>query len=65
MTVLKPAAFRATVCILAMLLFTYIVLLATVNSARFQEWLKIELAERTGYEVAAGQLWLDPLLRLP
>ena len=51
-------------CILAILLFTYIALLATVNSARFQEWLKIELAERTGYEVAAGQLWLDPLLRL-
>ena len=64
MTALKPAAFRATVGILAILLFTYIALLATVNSARFQEWLKIELAERTGYEVAAGQLWLDPLLRL-
>ena len=64
MTALKPAAFRATVGILAILLFSYIALLATVNSARFQEWLKIDLAERTGYEVAAGQLWLDPLLRL-
>ena len=64
MKALKPAAFRATVCILAILLFTYLALLATANSARFQAWLKMEVAERTGYEVAAGQLWLDPLLRL-
>ena len=64
MTGWKRAAFRGTVFIGAILLCTYIALLAIVNSARFQQWLKSDLAQRTGYEIAAGQFWLDPLLRL-
>jgi hypothetical protein len=64
MAALKPAAFRATVFIVAILLILYIALLATINAARFQEWLKLELAQRTGYQITAQQLWLDPWLRL-
>jgi hypothetical protein len=64
MTGFKRAAFRVTVFILAALFCAYIALLMTVNSALFQRWLKDQLAERTGYEVAASHLRLDPVLRL-
>jgi hypothetical protein len=61
--VLRGVYFRAAGIILAILLFAYIALLLTVNSSPFEQWLKAELAQRTGYQVA-GELHLDPLLRL-
>ncbi len=63
MLALRGAAFRTTGIILAILLCTYCALLLTVNSARFQDWLKTTLAAQTGYEVV-GELQLDPLLRI-
>src|SRR5919106_4285594 len=60
---LKRTAFRVTVFLAAILLSIYISVLLTVNSARFQDWLRAELKDRTGYEFA-GQARLDPLLRL-
>ena len=61
---LKQAAFRTTVSILVVLLITYIALLLIVNSGPFREWLRNEVAKRTGYEITSGELRLDPLLRL-
>lgn len=61
---LKRAAFRATLFFAAILVFAYISVLLIVNSARFQDWLRAELENRTGYQLAAGQWRLDPLLRL-
>jgi hypothetical protein len=59
----KRTAFRVTVFFAAILLFAYISVLLTVNSARFQDWLRAELRDRSGYELT-GQARLDPLLRL-
>jgi len=61
---LKRTALRATLFLVAILLAAYASVLLIFNSARFQDWLRGELKDRTGYELAAGQSRLDPLLRL-
>ncbi len=48
----------------ALLLFAYIALLLTVNSAQFQEWAKTEIANRTGYDISVRDIRLDSRLRL-
>jgi hypothetical protein len=64
MMALQRTALKAAVFFLAILLFAYISVLVVVNSAKFQNWLRAELKDRTGYELAAGQSRLDPLFRL-
>ena len=64
MMALKRTALRATLFLVAILLAAYASVLLIFNSARFQDWLRGELKDRTGYELAAGQSRLDPLLRL-
>lgn len=64
MMALKRTAFRATLFLVAILLFAYISLLLIVNSAKLQDRVIAELEDRTGYELAAGQMRLDPLFRL-
>jgi hypothetical protein len=54
----------ATVVFSTILLSAYISLLLIVNSARFQEWMAKEIANRTGYDFSARDMRLDPLLRL-
>jgi hypothetical protein len=63
MMVFRGPAARAAIIIVGILVLIYGSLLLTVNSARFQEWLRLALANQTGYEFA-GALRLDPLLRL-
>ena len=60
----KSTAFRVTVFFVFILVTAYMLLLLIVNSARLQDWVRAELKDRTGYELVAGQLRLDPLLRL-
>jgi hypothetical protein len=60
---MRDAALKTTLVIIATLLFAYIALLLTFNSAVFQDWLRLELARQTGHEIG-GELRLDPLLRL-
>ena len=64
MMALKRTALRATLFLVAILLAAYASVLLIFNSARFQDWLRGELKDRTGYVLAAGQSRLDPLLRL-
>jgi hypothetical protein len=63
-TTVKRIAFRAAAVAGALLVCAYAALLVTFNSARFQTWARAELKERTGYDVVAGEVRLDPLLRL-
>jgi hypothetical protein len=60
----KRAALTATVFLLAILLFAYVSILLVIHSVRFQDWVRAELKDRTGYELAAGEWRFDPLLRL-
>jgi uncharacterized protein involved in outer membrane biogenesis len=60
---LRRAAFRVAVLFGVLLLCAYSAVLLIANSARFQNWLRAELKDRTGYEVT-GRARLDPLLRL-
>jgi hypothetical protein len=64
MMALKRTVFKATLFLVAILLLAYIAVLSIVNSAKFQDWVRAGLEDRTGYELAAGQLTLDPLFRL-
>ena len=64
MAVLNRSIFKATAIVSAILLVAYIALLLTVNSTKFQKWIRAEIAERTGYDVSARDIRLDPLLRL-
>jgi uncharacterized protein involved in outer membrane biogenesis len=64
MMLVKSTAFRVTVFFVFILLTAYMLLLLIVNSARLQDWVRAELKDRTGYELVAGQLRLDLLLRL-
>src|SRR5262245_13729236 len=64
MRALKRTGFAVIGLFVAILVFTYVFALLVVNSAKLQDWLKAELRDRTGYEIAAGESRLDPLLRL-
>lgn len=61
---MKQKIRRAALAVLAFFLLAYVALLLTVNSAKFQDWMKAEIANRTGYDVSAREIRLDPLLRL-
>jgi hypothetical protein len=61
---LDRSVFKAAAIISAILLVAYISLLLAVNSTQFQAWIRAEIADRTGYDVAARDIRLDPLLRL-
>jgi hypothetical protein len=61
---LNRSIFTAAAIVSAILLVAYIALLLTFSSTKFQEWIRAEIAERTGYDVSARDIRLDPLLRL-
>ncbi|MGE5305743.1 MAG: hypothetical protein ACM3TN_20725 [Alphaproteobacteria bacterium] len=60
----KRAVLGVAVFVAAILLIAYLAVLLLVNSASLQDWLRAELKDRTGYELASGDWRLDPLLRL-
>src|SRR5215475_768103 len=64
MRALKRTSFAVLGFVAAILLLAYVSVLVAANSAKLQDWLKAELRDRTGYEIAAGESRLDPLLRL-
>jgi hypothetical protein len=61
---LKRRIVKAAAIVSAILLVAYISLLLTVSSTIFQEWIRAEIALRTGYDISARDIRLDPLLRL-
>src|SRR5262245_58500482 len=64
MRALKRTGFAVLGFFVAILLVAYVSVLVAANSAKFQEWFRSELKDRTGHEFASGQLLLEPLLRL-
>ena len=64
MTAWKPIVLRAIVIVAAAGALGYLSLFLIVKSARFQHWLKLKIANRTGYEVNARDLTILPPLRL-
>jgi hypothetical protein len=64
MTAWKRIVLRAIVLVAAAGALGYLSLFLIVKSARFQHWLKLKIANRTGYEVNARDLTILPPLRL-
>jgi hypothetical protein len=63
-TTLQRSVFKTAAITLVFLLIAYLSFLLTVNSNSFQAWITAQIARRTGYEVRARDIRLDPLLRL-
>jgi hypothetical protein len=61
-TVLMLPVFGVLTLFAAAVAIAYLALFFTVKSDRFQEWLKAEIAGRTGYEVTVRDLRLKPPL---
>src|SRR5436309_6405889 len=55
---------RATIIITAVGALVYLSLFLIVKSAGFQNWLKSTIANRTGYELKADDLGIEPPLGL-
>jgi hypothetical protein len=60
----RTTIFRTSIAGLTLLALGYLLILIIANSSRFQDWLKAEVTRRSGYEISAASMHLDPLLRL-
>jgi hypothetical protein len=63
MTSWKPFVFRAAIFLAAFSTIAYLSLFLVVKSSRFQDWLSIKIAQRTGHEIQFGSVSLEPPLR--
>jgi hypothetical protein len=63
MTAWKSFVFRAAIFLAAFSTLAYLSLFFVVKSSRFQDWLSLEVAQRTGHELQFGSVSLMPPLR--
>jgi hypothetical protein len=63
MTSWKRFLFRVAIFLAAFGTLGYLSLFLVVKSSRFQDWLSMEIAQRTGHEVQFRSLGLEPPLR--
>ena len=59
MTILRRRVFKAVIFLAAVVSAAYLSLFFIVKSFGFQQWLKAEIADRTGYDVSVGDLRLS------
>src|ERR1043166_826273 len=60
----KRAGLRITVIVAAACALLYLSLFLILKTASFQSWLKSTIANRTGYELKASDLGIEPPLGL-